>query len=352
MTLVCNDHVVMADTNERNALEEAAWKAYINSQDLQKGYVPTVNYYIIYLLDQIMLHLKKEYRVPQRQEHIRQENIKRLPDVLAYSLGKGHFAAYAWITKITDVIEVSQFSKPEFEHQILLNYQKSLVNGEIIPKTLKNDINGTYLAYLDRICENMYGNFMQLSQVLFFKGFLQAIRDIGSHYGVTKSDSLTSPLSALPVGHDVEITPAMRGRYLYGDKLNELWSLKWDIAYSQYDYESQTYRMFDDSVMLAHVLRTTLSVLRYNAEHNVSSYKIVEEHLKQDSKAHLVKGNTADDTPILILEFFMLSAIREPHRNPHSLSHVERMRLEETIQQRFATQTNINIQNSVIIFND
>lgn len=306
MVLV-NDKEVLLDIthdpakrNEMCRYEYAMWDKYSVSKDEAK----VINYYRIEFVDTALKHLKKKYYKDSNE--IKSFLIDASINTFAYSLGKGHFAFYEWLALIPEKIDIHELVTFSGRKDILFAFQKSH-DADYTYEILNNDRNSAMLTYLEKHCENMYGSFMRLSEILFYHGVLRAMFDLLEQFNVPLPPKALSNLSNLPVNRNLNITPAISGSYFYGDNNLETWGFRWSIAYDKYHHDTDECIIYNRKMMTLTVEATNLGILKQNASLNLEKDIMVNEWLKHQRPQIYQQ---ADDTPILILDYTVYQHVK------------------------------------------
>lgn len=349
MTIKYNGEPILTDSNERAKLENELWDNY--QANHQHEFAIIVKYYRLYLTEMIIDNLKRKYMSQESEEEVKKYNIAHLPDAFVYSIGKGHTQAINWLAEYQGAdFNLEDFATPNYERTLIIAYQKSLSDNTVIMKNLKNDINKRYINYLDRLTENMYIPFMEVAQVLFFKGFLIAIKQLKKHYNIEDSKIMLSPLSHLPVNRTVEITPAMEGEWMIGDDNIEMWGVHWDQTYSEYNYKTGLPQVYADDTVIISLWTTTLRDVVINSQNHVGTFMMLNQKLQESKKIKYAANK--DDTEILVLEYTFTEASKDEEKNPRQMKAQEREGLEQAIIARFSDKMDIPYNNTFVIYNN
>lgn len=346
MTILYKGNPILTDSDERKELEEKLWDDY--QENHQHDFAVIVNYYRLYLTEFIRKKLRKKYDSAETKEEVTTYNLAHLPDAFTYSMGKGHSEAIEWLAHVPSEFKLEDFAKPNFGRTMILAYQQSLANEEVIKKNLQNDINNRYANYLDKLTENMFITFQETAQVLFFKGFLLAIDQLKEHYKIQDTGVMYSPLSNLPVNRTVQITPAMEGEWIIGDENIEVWGVHWDQSYSEYDYENDLNHVYTDDNLIINVWTTTLKDIVLNSQAKIGTFMMLNKEIQ--GKKNLKFAANKDDTQILVLEYTFTQASLNPEKSPHEMKSKELEGLEQAIIDRFSNSMDIPYNNTFVIY--
>lgn len=321
VTLKLNGQLVLTDKEKRAELQAKLWNEYLT--DNEQSYAQLINYYQVHLVDILIDKLRVQYRDNESKAELQKVCMANLHKAFNYSMYRGFSYAFEWLCELTLPIDLKLFGKESFHNTIMLQCQGNFTNGNVLSNTLKNHFNSAMLSYLDKYCENVFDTFIDISEVMFFKGFNQAVDSIQNYYQIPSEKAVMSSLTKLPANKSIQMTPAMRGEYLYGDSNMELWGLKWDIAYNRYDYLNNDAIVHDNTNMIVNVLLTNLEIVKNNAKLHVLTDEKVLAELKE---RHIKKAKTDAQTPILILEYMLLPAINDDTPNNTSKgSRIERL---------------------------
>ena len=310
VTLLLDGKQVMKTKDEYQSIEKKTWNEYIDNNS--EEYAKLINYYQVHLVSIVIGKLRNQYQTEEQKKEIERVCFSNLHVAYDRAMKKGHEAAFQWLAELSLPIDVELFKEESFKNTIMLQYQNSLSDADVIPNTIRQDTNEALFSYLDKYCENIYGPYIDTNEVLFFKGFNQAVIDIQHYYNIPEDEEVLSTLTKLPATKDVPMTPALRGRYMYGSTNTEMWGLKWDIAYNRFDYNIHSPIVYDKLIMVVNIWKTNLEIVKNNAALHVQTDEEVLEVLK---KRHIQQGKTDKETPILILEYMFLPEIDDNHPN-------------------------------------
>lgn len=400
VTLSLNGKLILQDKNKRREFANKLWDDYLTNNE--RSYAELINYYQIHLNTIVNDKLKTQYRNKKDQSEISKTCLMNLHTAFNDAMYFGFTYAIDWLAEYTQKIDLKYFSQVSFHNTAMIQFQSDLANEEVLSKALDNGSTGKMCAYLNNYCENIYETYFDICKVIFFKGFNQAINCLQDYYQIPNEKAVLSSLTKLPANQSVQITPAMRGEYFYGDSNMEVWGLKWDVAYNRYDYRNRDGIVYNDTNMVVNVLLTNLKIVKNNAKLHVLTDEAVLSVLK---KRHIKHAKTDEQTPILVLEYMLLPAInkdtpsqtnkgsRIAHlindsnqvltklkdqlkdqktvnedvlnnlsqaisnlnstlRSPKQMAEKERQELERIIKERFTTQLNIFPSNCVIIYDN